>query len=187
MYSVIIKIHYFVSSSYIISINLLSMVGWVHNGRVNGDLGVSRSIGDIKFKAFNEHTLKQPLLSMQHTLGSGNTDSGIHAVEFDICVLLSCQFLPFNMQQLQIPPPCSNQGHRSGHRSMKAATVASGQTTSRLGRGDCPILNRSKRSTRQCQCRSSPSRISSIFLWRKTSSFLSSHQTASGTCSHVRR
>ena len=54
------------------------MVGWVHNGRVNGDLGVSRSIGDIKFKAFNEHTLQQPLLSKQHTLGSGNTDSGIH-------------------------------------------------------------------------------------------------------------
>ena len=64
--------------SHILCIYLVYMVGWVHNGRVNGDLGVSRSIGDIKFKAFNEHTLQQPLLSKQHTLGSGNTDSGIH-------------------------------------------------------------------------------------------------------------
>jgi serine/threonine protein phosphatase PrpC len=30
--------------------------GWVHNGRVNGDLGVSRSIGDIRFKLFDDLT-----------------------------------------------------------------------------------------------------------------------------------
>jgi serine/threonine protein phosphatase PrpC len=28
--------------------------GWVHNGRVNGSLGVSRSFGDIQFKVFKE-------------------------------------------------------------------------------------------------------------------------------------
>lgn len=28
--------------------------GWVHNGRVNGSLGVSRSFGDIQFKSFTE-------------------------------------------------------------------------------------------------------------------------------------
>ena len=65
----------------------MSLVGWVHNGRVNGDLGVSRSIGDIKFKAFNEHTLKQPLLSMQHTLGSGNTDSGIPYMQLNLTIV----------------------------------------------------------------------------------------------------
>ena len=28
--------------------------GWVQNGRVNGNLGVSRSVGDIQFKVFSE-------------------------------------------------------------------------------------------------------------------------------------
>ena len=59
----------------------------MHNGRVNGDLGVSRSIGDIKFKAFDQHTLQQPLLSKQLTLESSNADSGM--LHLNCCGLCS--------------------------------------------------------------------------------------------------
>ena len=65
----------------------LLLLGWVHNGRVNSALGVSRSLGDIQYKLYDE-TIRKPA-----NISADNDMGGLWVNKLNIIYLISLIYL----------------------------------------------------------------------------------------------